>query len=348
MRKVYLRQHSGFVAALLATGVCLGYVWTRPSDGPGSWLIIYKVCATGVIIALGSAVAQLNLPRKARQFYWYAVGALATLVLLFPVVYIVFFLAHKGSIAFHPSFYTEGPRDNNTAGGILNPLIGTLVIAVGTIIVSLPLGIMAAIFLTEYAGRSRIVRLVRLAIVNLAGVPSVVYGLFGLAVFCIALNWKASVAAASATLGLMVLPVVITASEEALLQVPIGYREAALALGSSRLRMIFTVVVPNAVPGILTGIILVLGRSMGETAPILLTCATFYQRDLFAGLFQPVMVLPYHLYIIATQVSPVTEADALALENVQWGTAMALLILTLGVNLLATVIRARLRARRRF
>ena len=219
--------------------------------------------------------------------------------------------------------------------------MGTVLLIIGTVIFALPLGVLAAVYLSEYARPGMLTRLIRLAIVNLAGVPSVVYGLFGLGVFVMLLRFGASILSGSLTLAIMTLPVVITASEEALSSVPRSFREASLALGATRWQTTVRVVLPNAIPGIITGLILGVGRAAGETAPILFTVAAFYLRDLPRSIYDQAMALPYHLYVISTQVPN-------ASPKIQWGTALVLLALVLGMNLAAAVIRTRFRRARKW
>ncbi|HEX9920889.1 MAG TPA: phosphate ABC transporter permease PstA, partial [Candidatus Methylomirabilis sp.] len=206
---------------------------------------------------------------------------------------------------------------------------------------ALPLGVCAAIYLTEYSRQGRLTRWIRLAIANLAGVPSVVYGLFGLSLFVIFLKFGTSILAGSLTLAIMILPVIITASEEALLAVPRSFREASLALGATQWQTIWKIVLPNAIPGILTGAILGISRAAGETAPILFTVAAFYLPSLPKSIFDQAMALPYHLYVIATQI-PNIKMETKA------GTALVLLILVLSMNLGAILIRSRFRRRKKW
>jgi phosphate transport system permease protein len=226
-----------------------------------------------------------------------------------------------------------------TEGGIFPCIVGTFYLVVGTILFALPLGVIGAIHLTEYAPQNWLTRLIRLCIVNLAGVPSVVYGLFGLGMFVLFLHCGTSILSGSLTLAILILPLVITATEEALRGVPQSFREASLSLGATRWQTVRLIVLPNAIPGILTGAILGLGRAAGETAPILFTVAAYYLPHLPQSIFDQAMVLPYHLFTMATQVP---DAD----PKLQWGTALVLLLLVLLMNLAAIVIRARLRRRR--
>jgi len=227
-----------------------------------------------------------------------------------------------------------------TKGGILPCIIGTLCLSVGAIIVAMPVGIASAVYLNEYARPGRALRLIRLGINNLAGVPSVVFGLFGLAFFVVILKMGVSIIAGALTLGAMSLPVIIGATEEALKAVPDTYREASLGLGATKWQTILRVVVPCAMPGILTGAILGISRAAGETAPIMFTGAVFFTPILPTSIFDEVMALPYHIYVLATAG---TEIEAT--RHLQYGTALVLIALVLGMNLIAIIYRSRLRRR---
>jgi phosphate transport system permease protein len=260
--------------------------------------------------------------------------ALSTLAVIAPIVLIFYFLFSQGLSAINWQFLTQPPKDQMNGGGIGPVLLGSLYLLAATFVFSLPVGVLAAIYLTEYARDNWFRRLVHLSIVNLAGVPSVVYGLFGLGLFVLALKLGASILSASLTLALLILPIVITATEEALLAVPRGFREGSLALGATKWQTIWRMVVPNALPGIITGMIIGLSRAVGETAPILLTGVAFYLPQLPRSLKDQFMALPYHLYIMATQATALNP-------RIVWGTAVTLLILVLGMNIVATVIRMR-------
>ncbi|MFH0858314.1 MAG: phosphate ABC transporter permease PstA, partial [Candidatus Omnitrophota bacterium] len=232
---------------------------------------------------------------------------LATLFIVVPVGLIVVIIIQKGSPAINWQFLTDVPRQGMRAGGIFPAIVGTMYLVIGAIVFALPIGLLAAIYLSEYSRENFINRLIKLSIVNLAGVPSVVYGLFGLALFVIFFKFGASILSGSLTLGIMILPIIITASREALESVPDSFREVSLSLGASKWQTIRHIVLPNAVPGILTGTILGLGRAAGETAPILFTVAAFYLPRLPHSIFDQAMALPYHLYVISTQVPNVDE-----------------------------------------
>jgi phosphate transport system permease protein len=253
---------------------------------------------------------------------------------------IVYFIAINGLKAINWTFLSQPPMDSMTKGGILPCIVGTLALSVGALVVAFPIGVASAVYLNEYARPGKILRIIRLGINNLAGVPSVVFGLFGLAFFVIYLKMGVSLLAGALTLGVMSLPVIIGATEEALKTVPDTYREASLGLGATKLQTIFRVVLPAALPGILTGGILGVSRAAGETAPIMFTAAVFYTPHLPKSIFDEIMALPYHIYVLATAG---TEIEAT--RPLQYGTALVLIALVLGMNLIAIVWRARLRRR---
>jgi len=261
---------------------------------------------------------------------------LATLLIVVPVGMIVVIIIQKGLPAINWQFLTDIPRQGMRSGGIFPAIVGTLYLVTGAILFALPVGLLAAIYLSEYSKDNILNRLIRLAIVNLAGVPSVVYGLFGLALFVVFFKFGASILSGSLTLGIMILPIIITTSREALESVPQSFREVSLSLGASKWQTIRHIVLPNAIPGILTGTILGLGRAAGETAPILFTVAAFYLPRLPDSVFDQAMALPYHLYVISTQVPNVDE-------KVRYGTALVLLAIVLFMNLVAIIIRYRFR-----
>jgi phosphate transport system permease protein len=266
---------------------------------------------------------------------------LATLLIVVPVGLIVVIIIQKGLPAINWQFLTDIPRQGMRAGGIFPAIVGTLYLVSGAIIFALPIGLLAAIYLSEYAKENLLNRIIKLAIVNLSGVPSVVYGLFGLALFVVFLKFGASILSGSLTLGIMILPIIITTSREALESVPQSFREVSLSLGASKWQTIRHIVLPNAIPGILTGTILGLGRAAGETAPILFTVAAFYLPQLPKSIFDQAMALPYHLYVISTQVPNVDE-------KVRYGTALVLLFLVLFMNLIAIIIRYNFRKKKKW
>ncbi|MBE0429050.1 MAG: phosphate ABC transporter permease PstA [Thermoleophilia bacterium] len=258
-----------------------------------------------------------------------------------PVIIIIVFLLVKGSAALTPEFLTGMPREGMKSGGIFPAILGTFYLVIGTVLFSVPVGTLAAIYLTEYAKQGRLTRTIRLAIANMAGVPSVVYGLFGLGLFVLFLKMGTSLLAGSLTLGILVLPVVITAAEEALLAVPQSFRQASLALGATRWQTTRKVVLPNSISGIITGTVLAIGRAAGETAAIMFTVAAFFLPALPSSPFSQAMALPYHLYTVSTQVPGMPEA-------IKWGTALVLLLLVLLFTLTAALVRARFRRKKRW
>ncbi len=265
----------------------------------------------------------------------------STLLVVLPVVLILAVIVYKGIGAISFEFLFSMPKNGMNAGGILPAILGTLYLVAGAILFALPLGLLTAIYLVEYARDNYLSRLVKLAIVNLAGVPSVVYGLFGLGIFVTFFHFGASIIAGSLTLGIMVLPVIITASREALESVPKSFRVVSLSLGASKWQTIRHSVLPHALPGILTGTILGLGRAAGETAPILFTVAAFYLPKLPTSVFDQTMALPYHLYVISTQVPGVSE-------KTRYGTALVLVFLVLMLNLFAIIVRSKFRKRKKW
>ena len=294
--------------------------------------------------------------RKRHERLMFGVMTLGMLLVMVPTALIFFTIVANGYRQLSVEFLTKPPLDGGQAGGIAPAILGTFGLMMGTILLSLPLGIFAAIYLSEYARKGPIVRVVRMGIVNLAGVPSIVHGLFGLGLFVLFLGgqldrllrhdqpiWQNSTLLwGSATLAVLVLPVVITATEEALQSVPQSFREGSMGLGATKWQTIRKVILPAAVPGILTGAILAVGRAAGETAPILLTAAlSWTSRTGFPRPSEAVMALPYHLYYVVTQV-------ANAPLRMQYGIALTLLLLVFFVNLSAIILRARLRRARKW
>ncbi len=276
-----------------------------------------------------------------RQKIAFTLLFLATVIVVLPVIFILFFIIQKGWSAISWEFLTQMPRAGMREGGIFPAIIGTVYLVLGTLVFALPLGVLSAIYLTEYAKDNWVTRLVKLAIINLAGVPSVVYGLFGLGIFVVFLKFGASILAGSLTLAIMVLPVIITTTREALDSVPQSFRQVSMSLGVSRWDTIRHVVLPHAMPGILTGMILAVSRAAGETAPILFTVAAFYLPKLPHSIFDQVMALPYHLYVVSTQV-PNIKMD------IRYGTALVLLVIVLTLNLVAIIVRAQFRKKRKW
>jgi phosphate transport system permease protein len=280
-----------------------------------------------------------TLSRQTSQKFAFAVLTVLAVVVVVPIVLVVAYIVAQGIGAISWDFLTTFPSNGMKGGGILPALAGTVVLTFATAIASIPISVGAAVYLAEYARDTWLTRGIRLAIINLAGIPSVVYGLFGLGLFVLFMGLGTSIVAGGLTLGLMTMPVVISTAEEALLTVPQRFRVVSRSLGASHWQTVRQVVLPNALPGILTGIILGLERAAGETAPILFTVAAFYLPQLPLSPMDQTMALPYHLYVISTPV-PGMPLD------VQYGVALVLLALVLGMNLVATIIRSRFRRRR--
>jgi len=264
---------------------------------------------------------------------------LAALVVVAPILFVVVTIIVRGAAAIDWEFLSAMPRAGMKEGGILPAIVGTLLLTLGTALAAVPIGVGGAIYLSEYARDNALTRSIRLAIVNLAGIPSIVYGLFGLGMFVLFMHLGASILAGSLTLAIMTLPVIISTAEEALRAVPTEFRTVVLSLGGSRWQAVKTVVLPQAMPGIITGVILGLLRAAGETAPILFTAAAFYLPRLPRSPLDQTMALPYHLYVISTQVPGMPD-------SVKFGTALVLLALVLSMNVAATIIRRRFRRKR--
>lgn len=249
-----------------------------------------------------------------------------------PVVLIVIYIILKGIPSLSWEFLVSNPTDGMRAGGIFPAIVGSVLLTIGTIAVSVPFGILTGIFLVEYSKDNIVRRVINLTIVNLAGIPSIIYGLFGMSLFVIFLQFGSSIISGALTLGIMCLPVIITATREALLAIPKDLREASLALGATKWETTWKIILPTALPGILTGIILSISRAAGETAPIMFTVAAFYLPFLPVSIWDQVMALPYHLYVIATQVPNMPE-------NIMNGTVFVIVVLTVGFNLLGAFLR---------
>lgn len=249
-----------------------------------------------------------------------------------PVILIVAYIVFKGIPSISWEFLRENPVDGMRAGGIFPAIVGSIYLTIGTIVVSVPFGILTGIFLVEYSKDNIIKRMINLTIINLAGIPSIIYGLFGMSLFVIFLQFGSSILSGALTLGIMCLPVIITATREALLAIPKDLREASLALGATKWETIWKIILPTALPGILTGIVLSISRAAGETAPIMFTVAAFYLPFLPESIWDQVMALPYHLYVIATQVPNMPE-------NIMNGTVFVIVVLTVGFNLFGAFLR---------
>ncbi len=277
------------------------------------------------------------------QKIWFFIFFLSIVTICFALGFIIYFLVARGYKVINWEFLTTLHSRGMTEGGILPAIVGTFYLIIGSIVVSLPLGVFSAVYLEEYAKPSPMVTLLRLAIHCLAGVPSVVFGLFGLGIFVKFFGFGVSLLSGSLTLGIMALPIVITSVEEALKTVPLSFREASHALGATKWVTIRRVVLPAALPGILTGLILSVGRVAGETAPILFTAAAFYARGLPHSILDRVLALPYHIYGLMTEGTRPEKQVPIA-----YGTALVLLIMVLLVNFLAIYLRRRSRSARKW
>lgn len=275
--------------------------------------------------------------RRARQGVMFSLFRTSAVINGLALAIIVFFLLKNGLGALSWEFISQSPRNAMTEGGILPCIIGTIILALGALLVALPWGVATAIYLHEYARPGIVLRIIRLAIANLAGVPSVVFGLFGLAFFVTWLKLGVSILSGVLTLAVLILPVIIRASEEALRSVPNTYREASIGLGATKWQTISRVVLSSALPGILTGSILGVSRAAGETAAIMFTAAVFFTTTLPSSPFDSVMALPYHIYVLATAGTEIEKTRSL-----QYGTALVLIALVLGMNLIAIWMRARM------
>ncbi len=280
--------------------------------------------------------------KKINQIVGFFFLRVAMYLVLAVLLLFLYDIGTKGGGAISWEFLSKAPRRGMTEGGIFPAIFGTFLVTVITALLAVPLGMCAAIYLNEYARQNALTRVIRLSIRNLSGVPSIVYGLFGVILFVNILSFGTSILSAGLTLGLMTLPWTITASEEALKTIPNSYREGALALGATKWQSIRTNVLPYAIPGMLTGTVLGLARAAGETAPIMFTGAAFFLPYLPKSLGDQFMALPYHLYIMATQHHAILQVRSLA-----YGTALVLIVLVLGMNMTAVIVRYRMRRKQR-
>ncbi|MEE9934661.1 MAG: phosphate ABC transporter permease PstA [Deltaproteobacteria bacterium] len=281
--------------------------------------------------------------RYLKQTIFFTLVRASALLIVLALGGILFHIFYHGLSAINWEFITRPPTHSMTKGGILPAILGTIYLTVGAVAVGLPLGIASAIYLTEYAKQGRVIRLIKVGINCLAGVPSVVFGLFGLGFFVIFLGFGSSILSGSLTLGFLILPTIIGAAEEALKSVPQTFREASLSLGVSKWQTIYRIVLPNALPGILTGSILGIGRAAGETAPIMFTAAAYFTAKLPGSVFDEVMALPYHIYVLAT-----AGTNIEATRPIQFGTVLVLVAVVLGIDLVAIVIRGYMRRNKRW
>lgn len=277
-----------------------------------------------------------NVDTKKRTSQKVAFGIFTLLSYLVVVILflILGFYHIQGGKVISWDFLTEAPADGMTAGGIFPAIVGTLYLVLGSSLISFPIGIMSGIYMNEYATNGKIIRFIRIMTNNLSGVPSVVFGLFGMSLFVVTLGWGDSIIAGSFTLALMSLPLIIRTTEEALKSIDDSFRHGSLALGATKLQTIRRVVLPMAFPNIITGLILSIGRVSGETAPILFTVAAYFLPQLPGSIFDQCMALPYHLYVIST-----SGTDIEASRGMAYGTALVLIAIVLIVNLLANALR---------
>jgi phosphate transport system permease protein len=276
---------------------------------------------------------------KIREKIAFSILGLVTLLVVIPILMIIFYIVKNSIGAINWEFITQAPRNGMKEGGIFPAIVGTIVLVVGTMLFSLPLSVLSAIYLVEYARDNFFTRSIKLSVVNLSGIPSIVYGLFGFTLFVLFLKLGTSILAGSLTLAIMSLPVIITATKEALESVPVSFREISLSLGATRWQTVRYCVLPYALPGILTGTVLSLSRAAGETAPILFTVAAFYLPRLPRSVFDQVMALPYHLYVISTQVPNIPVALSFA-------TCFVLIALVFLMNLVSIILRAHFRKKK--
>lgn len=272
--------------------------------------------------------------RKTTQVIAFTVFRILGLLVVALLFWILGFIIFNGASVISWEFLTTAPTDGMTAGGIFPAIVGTLCLIAGSIIIAFPLGVMSAIYTNEYAGNGAAVKFIRVMTNNLSSIPSIVFGLFGMVLFVNTLGLGDSIIAGSLTLGLLVLPLVIRTTEEALKAVPDSYRTGSLALGATKLQTIYRVILPAAMPNITTGLILSISRISGETAPILFTVAAYFLPKLPSSIFDQVMALPYHLYVVAT-----SGTDLEASRPIAYGTALVLISIVLIMNLLANALR---------
>jgi phosphate transport system permease protein len=285
--------------------------------------------------------SELNLKNRRVQKLYRLLFLMMTLLLIIPVLLILGMLVIKGSPVISIDFLFTNPTDGMTAGGLFPALLGTIWLVAVALLISVPLGIAAAIYLSEYAGDNWFTRIINLAIINLAGVPSIVHALFGVGAFVLYFGFGTSILAASLTLAIMTLPVVIVATRESLQAVPYAFREACWNMGATRWQAIRRVVLPNAISGILTGVILEVSRTSGETAPIMFTGAVFFTPFLPQGIFDQTMAMSLHLFVVATQVPGVPE-------HLPYGVALVLIAMVLLMNSLSIAFRTYLRGKKKW
>lgn len=272
--------------------------------------------------------------KKLHEKVMFGIFKLFSVAIVLVLFVILGFLIIKGLGVISWDFLTQAPSDGMTKGGIFPAIVGTFYLMIGSSLFAFPIGIMSGIYMNEYAKGGALVKFIRVMTNNLSGIPSIVFGLFGMALFVSYLDFGDSIIAGSLTLGLLSLPIVIRTTEEALKDIPDTYREGSLALGATKIQTIWHVILPMAMPRVITGLILSLGRVSGETAPILFTCAAYFLPNLPTSIFDQCMALPYHLYVVST-----SGTDIEAQQPIAYGTALVLIVLVLIVNILATTLR---------
>ena len=272
--------------------------------------------------------------KKTNQKVAFIIFRLLGLLVVGILFWILGFIVYNGIGVISWEFLTSAPTDGMTAGGIFPAIVGTVCLVAGSMTFAFPFGVMSAIYMNEYAGNGWIVKFIRVMTNNLSSIPSIVFGLFGMALFVNTLGFGDSILAGSLTLGLLVLPLIIRTTEEALKAIPDSFRTGSLALGATKLQTIWKIVLPMAFPNIITGLILSIGRVSGETAPILFTVAAYFLPKLPSSIFDQAMALPYHLYVIAT-----SGTDIEASRPIAYGTALVLIAIVLVMNILATTLR---------
>lgn len=283
---------------------------------------------------INAAPANYGARKKMNEKVMFGIFRLFSLAIVAVLFVILGFLIIKGMGVISWDFLTKAPEGGMTKGGIFPAIVGTIYLMIGSSLFAFPVGIMSGIYMNEYAKGGKLVTFIRVMTNNLSGIPSIVFGLFGMALFVSYLDFGDSILAGSLTLGLLSLPIVIRTTEEALKDVPDTYREGSLALGATKAQTIWHVILPMAMPRIITGLILSLGRVSGETAPILFTCAAYFLPNLPTSIFDQCMALPYHLYVVST-----SGTDIEAQQPIAYGTALVLIVIVLIVNILATTLR---------
>lgn len=282
----------------------------------------------------------MNAAKTYEKVAFFVLG-LAMLLIVAPIIMTIAYIVKNGIGAISWEFLTQAPRNGMREGGIFPAIVGTILLIIGTMLFSLPLGILSAVYLVEYARDNLFTRLIKLSVVNLSGIPSIVYGMFGFTLFVLFLRLGTSILSGSLTLAIMSLPVIITAAKQALEAVPASFREISLSLGATKWQTVRYCVLPHAVPGILTGTVLSLSRAAGETAPILFTVAAFYLPRLPHSVFDQVMALPYHLYVISTQVPNMPM-------KLSFATGLVLVALVFLMNLVSAILRAHFRKKKQW